>query len=424
MPNKNRLFLHLIGNQILSGTATAFIWFALIFWVFLETHSILATSLIAGTFGILNALTAFPFGWIVDHQKKKTVLLFSNVLSVLAFGLGYFILSTYSAEQFQRAGSPVLWLLIIILMFGSIAGNLRMISFSPIVTFLFKPEERDKKNGLLGVSNGITFAITSVLSGLSIGFLGMEKTILFAILALGVSLLYLLFIPLHEDKIVHHEDHPDFKGEKRSTLKLIRQTPGFTGLLFFAIFNNLLGGVFMALMDAYGLSLVSVQSWGILWGFLSIMTIVGGLIASRYGTGKDPLKTLILLNALTWFTCIFFPLKASIVLLAIGGIAWMLFFPIIEASEQTIIQKVIPLKQQGRVIGVMQSLENATAPLTSLFIGPLTQIWIVPLVGGNQTRAMALVFIIAGIFGTLLSILAWNSKYRRELSKTYQKKPA
>ena len=31
-------------------------------------------------------------------------------------------------------------------------------------------------------------------------------------------------------------------------------------------FNNFLGGVFMALMDAYGLSLVSVQAWGLLLG--------------------------------------------------------------------------------------------------------------------------------------------------------------
>ena len=38
-----------------------------------------------------------------------------------------------------------------------------------------------------------------------------------------------------------------------------------------------LAGIFMALMDAYGLLLVSVQVWGALWGFLSLAFIVGGL---------------------------------------------------------------------------------------------------------------------------------------------------
>jgi MFS transporter, DHA3 family, multidrug efflux protein len=36
---------------------------------------------------------------------------------------------------------------------------------------------------------------------------------------------------------------------------------GLFGLIFFSTFNTFLGGVFMSLMDAYGLSLVSVQVW-------------------------------------------------------------------------------------------------------------------------------------------------------------------
>ena len=37
------------------------------------------------------------------------------------------------------------------------------------------------------------------------------------------------------------------------------------GLIGLAAFNNLIAGVFMALMDAYGLNLVSVETWGLLW---------------------------------------------------------------------------------------------------------------------------------------------------------------
>jgi len=48
----------------------------------------------------------------------------------------------------------------------------------------------------------------------------------------------------------------------------------------------------MSLMDAYGLSLVSVQIWGTLWGLLSLGFIVGGLVVARRGLGKSPLRTL------------------------------------------------------------------------------------------------------------------------------------
>jgi DHA3 family multidrug efflux protein-like MFS transporter len=35
---------------------------------------------------------------------------------------------------------------------------------------------------------------------------------------------------------------------------------------------------FFALMDAYGLELMSVQFWGILWGLLSPAFVVGGFL--------------------------------------------------------------------------------------------------------------------------------------------------
>lgn len=40
--------------------------------------------------------------------------------------------------------------------------------------------------------------------------------------------------------------------------------PGLVALIIFATINNALGGVYMALMDPYGLTLVSVEVWGLL----------------------------------------------------------------------------------------------------------------------------------------------------------------
>ncbi len=39
----------------------------------------------------------------------------------------------------------------------------------------------------------------------------------------------------------------------------------------------------MALMDAYGLSLVSVEIWGIVLAITSIGFIIGGGLVARYG---------------------------------------------------------------------------------------------------------------------------------------------
>src|SRR5690606_19155100 len=106
-----------------------------------------------------------------------------------------------------------------------------------------------------------------------------------------LAILHLWLIPISEPEIIHQEDKPK-KIDVAGTIAAIREVPGLVALILFTTFNNFLGGVFMSLMDAYGLSLVSVQVWGILWGFLSLGFILGGLYIAKFGLGGSPLKTL------------------------------------------------------------------------------------------------------------------------------------
>lgn len=56
----------------------------------------------------------------------------------------------------------------------------------------------------------------------------------------------------------------------------------------------------MALMDAYGLSLMSVENWGLLWAVVSTAFILSGFLISRTGLGKNPVRTLLLVNLVVW----------------------------------------------------------------------------------------------------------------------------
>ena len=146
---------------------------------------------------------------------------------------------------------------------------------------------RDKANGLVGTTNGVAFLAASVFSGLAVGFLGIFWVFAFAIGLNALAIMHLWTIAIPEQEVAHTEAHSD-KVDIRGTIKAIQVVPGLFGLIFFHTFNNFLGGVFMSLMDAYGLSLVSVQVWGILWGFLSLGFIVGGLVVAKKGLGSNP----------------------------------------------------------------------------------------------------------------------------------------
>ena len=149
-------------------------------------------------------------------------------------------------------------------------------------------------------------------------------------------------------------------------------------LLLFSTFNNFLGGVFMALMDPYGLSLMSVEAWGVMLGVTSLGFIVGGIAVARRGLGANPVRTLLLANVVLWSITILFPLRSEILPLAIGFFVYMALAPVAEASEQTVVQKVVPFTEQGRVFGFAQSLETAASPITAFLIGPIAQFLVIP----------------------------------------------
>ena len=205
--NNKRVFYHVLANNLLSGVTNNLVWFALTFWVYIETQSVLATSWIAGTFAIAGLLGGFIFGPIVDHARKKSALLFSSLLSLVAYCVGALIYFSYPDTTWQEPFSPVLWTLIIVLMLGVTANNLRVIALSTIVTMLFT-ENRDKANGLVGATQGISFALTSVISGILIGFYGMGTAIVVAVIATLLTIIQLFFISLPEPEIVHLEEKP------------------------------------------------------------------------------------------------------------------------------------------------------------------------------------------------------------------------
>lgn len=432
--SNKRTFYSLLGNTLLASVTNFFVWFAVTFWVYIETQSILATSLIAGIFAVINAVTALNFGAIVDHNKKKVVMVYSSLISLVVYILAGVVYLSGSEALFKDPTSWTLWLFIIVLMIGSIVGNLRTIAVVPCVTILFNEDERAKANGEVGIVSGISFGITSVLSGLVIGFAGMGVAVVLAIIMTTVALLHMLSISLPEKEIVHLENSGQGKLDIRGTLKLLRETPGLFAFIIFSTFNNLLGGIFMALMDAYGLSLMSVQAWGMLFGFMSFAFIGGGILVSKFGLGKSPVRTFFFVNIVIWTSCILFTIQPWIWLLIVGMFTWMFCAPIVEACESTVIQKVVPLERQGRVVGFGQSLESAVMPLTTFLIGPMTHFFVVPFMttglgavligswfGTGQARAIALVFTVAGVIGLIVTLFAMSSKAAKHLTEKYQK---
>ncbi len=430
-----KTFYHILGNTLFATLTNMVVWFAITFYAYLETQSVTVTGVISGIYLIVTAASGFWLGSLVDHHRKKPMLLISTATSAILYSVSLLLYGLTDSAVYRNPASIELWVFVLLLMGGVLAGNIRNI-IMPVTVSMFVPEDRhDKANGLVGMVNGVGFFITSAISGVLVAYSAMYGVLILAIVVNAMALLHLAYIEMDEPKIVHLEgDQAHGKIDLKGTFKVIVAIPGLLALILFTTFNNFVGGSFMALLDAYGLSFVSVQVWGFLLAGVSTGFMAGGALIAKWGLGKNPLRTMFRIMIAMWIISCLFAIQASLPLFIVGMFAYMAIVPFIEAAEQTILQKVVPLDRQGRVFGFAQSIEQGASPFSAFLIGPITQTVFIPfmttgagveLIGGwfgvGQARGIALVFVLSGIIGLIVTLLAMQTKPYRQLSARYAK---
>lgn len=452
-------FRKVLVNTLIFNIVTGFLADSLLFWVYLETRNVaLAGILSAGYMGAL-AVTSIFFGSIVDHNRKKTVMMVSSCVTLVFFVLAGVVWVIWMDTATVSLDSPALWVFSILILIGSIVELLRNITLSTVVTLLVPEDQRDRANGLVGMVQGMSFLVTSVLAGISIGFFGMETTLWVSLVLILVAVLHLITVEIPEPEIVTQPREasspmapaPSSGGEVftpnpvpsdlhtvsqgldiRGSLAIIQGVPGLLALILFTCFNNLVGGVYTALMDPYGLELFPPQLWGVMLGLTGLGFVIGGMVIARVGLGANPVRTLLLVNIGIAVIGIVFTLREWGWLFVAGIFVFMLISPVAEATEQTILQRVVPFRQQGRVFGLAMAVEMGANPLSALIIAVVAQAYVIPwmdgpgadtalgvLLGEGVARGMALMFILSGVITLIVVLLAFASRPYRQLSRYY-----
>ncbi|MET3141577.1 UNVERIFIED_ORG: MFS family permease [Arthrobacter sp. UYEF2] len=86
-----------------ANITTSYLWFALTFWVYLETRKLIATGVIYGAYMLLIALSSISFGTFVDRYRKFAVMRFAAGFTLVMFSASY---AQAAAEAAEKAASP------------------------------------------------------------------------------------------------------------------------------------------------------------------------------------------------------------------------------------------------------------------------------------------------------------------------------
>ena len=428
---RQRTFAAILANTAVASLTTSYLFFALTFWVYLETRSVIATGVVGGGYMLAIARCSMSFGTFVDRYRKLAVMRASAALTTVAFvcaGLIYLV----AGDQMRSLTSPWLWLFAVVVLAGSVVEVTRSVAMSTTLTILIDPDRRANANGYVGAVQGLAFIATSVFSGLSVGYLGMGLTIVCAVVLTAAGWLHLVTIRMPEEATVAESDATG-TFDVRGAWVAVAAVPGLSALILFSMFNNFTDGVYLALLDPYGLELFSVVAVGVVISVGATGFIVGGALIGRFGLGGNPIRTMLLGVVILGVICTTFAVREAAWLAIVGIWLFMLVSPAVEAAEQTVIQRVVPLPQQGRVFGLAGALEAAAAPLTAFVVAPLAEEFVIPYgrsadgseflapwLGHGEARGVALIFVITGVVTIAVALLAFCTPVYRRMSAEYR----
>ena len=334
-----------------------------------------------GAYGLTQALFQLPFGMLSDRYGRKNII----YIGLLLFALGSFV-SGYSDD-------------INIIILGRAIQGAGAISaaITALVADLTRDEHRTKAMAMIGVTIGITFALSLMGAPVLNRLIGVPGIfMLTGFLSLAAMLVVRFVVPtpltIKPFKMVK-ETTPTFKSIVKNT-QLSRLNFGIFALHAAQMAMFIL--VPIALATSGGLDVN--EHWKVylpvlLGSFIFMVPII--IVSEKFNKSK-----------LVFISCIFLMLIAQLMFGVLIHVFWglvaslfvyFLAFNVLEASLPSLISKIAPPSAKGTAIGVYNTCQSLGVFFGGLLGGFLADR------GGSSS-----VFSFCAILMTLWAIFAWS----------------
>jgi MFS family permease len=299
------------------------------------------TGIAIGAYGLTQAILQIPMGWASDRFGRKPVIYFS----LLLFAIGSLVAATHADD--------IYWLIAGRAIQGAGALNAAVMALAADLT---REEHRTKAMATIGITIGIAFSISMVISPLLYSQIGMNGIfVLTGALALAAMAVVAFVIPNPQITRFHTDTEASRKkiGEVLRHPQLLRMD--------FSIFalHAILMSVFVQVpfvLEKFAATANVEQHWKV---YLPVMLIAFILMVPPIIVAEKKAKM-----KQVFMASIGLALLAQLALMAlqssIWGIAFALLvfftaFNVLEATLPSLISKIAPLSAKGTAMGVYSS---------------------------------------------------------------------
>ncbi|HEX6034525.1 MAG TPA: MFS transporter, partial [Anaerolineales bacterium] len=276
-------FFTIWTGQALSLFGSALVQFALIWWLTQKSGS--ATVLaIAVLVGMLPQIVIGPFaGALVDRWNRRMIMILADAtIAVFSLLLAYLF----------ATGTVQIWHVYAVMAIRALGGAFHFPAMAASTPLMVPKGQLTRINGLNQALQGVNMLVAPPVGAVLLGFLPTQNVLLIDVVTalLAILPLFLFGIPQPERPAGSQvqEGKPNLIHDIRDALAYIRSIPGFTAIIFMALFLNFLLVPTSALTPLlvtkhFGKGAIEL---GLLESVMGSGVVAGGILLSIWGGFK------------------------------------------------------------------------------------------------------------------------------------------
>lgn len=422
-----RAFLTLLAGQFVSQLGSAMTEYALILWTYSRTGAVLSLALMAVCSYLPGGLAAIWAGSFVDAHDKRRVMLVCDSLSAC---VSLAILILWELNRLKVAHLYVLNALL------GLLGAFQTPASSVAVTRLLPRESYAQAGAAQSLTGAVRSILTPALAATIMALGGLRAVVLVDLGTFAAAFFTLLRMRIPDSPMRGTEGSAlsQLSAAVREGARFVRARVGLMQLLMYMGMVNL----FAAIAYYNTLPAMVISRSGLDWAYgavssaVGVGTLIGGVLAGLASNTHKRVRLLCLATGASFLM--------GDVLLGLGrSLPWWIAavfisnlpIPTIDAQLFTLLRLNVPAEMQGRVFALKSATDQLCMPVGYLIGGVLADYALEPLmrgdtalcrvleplVGAGPGAGMAVIFLITGVTGALMSLMAYRRGHMNELKQ-------
>ncbi len=410
-------------SQSVSQLGSAMTAFALILLTYEQKNSAMAVSIMTFCNYVPFIIVSLIAGSFIDRHSKKAIMLISDSIAALC---------TLAVLVLWTTGTIEIWNIYVVNIVIGFMNAFQQPASAVAVGRIVPKEKLSNVSGMNSFSSNLITVLSPVLAAFIFSFSGLGTILIIDLVSFTFAFLVLLLViripedyaKVSEKSILDgtREGFRFLKGEKG--LLYIMLTMALINFFSRLTYENILSP--MILSRSGGNS----RTLGFVNAAMGIGGIAGGFIVSLKKASKRNAGMIYISAALSFLLGdIMMAVGRNGFMWSVAGIAASLPIPFIMAGQNVIMYSKIPDEMQGRVFAVRNAIQFGTIPFAILLGGFLADHVFEPfmrsdnavadflkvIVGHGSGNGMAVMFLMTGITGFLISIFSYRKREIREL---------